>query len=451
MSAELASNGRHCGRPIRNGTRLGAALASVAATVVFGASTAAASCAPLPCSQVIVRTPYLLSFDRNHGGVLASGGIGTGFTYVDRTSAGDGYAPERLFSGNGVLTIRTRSGIDYGATNSLENGLAVGVRAATTSFTVQTTLDRPPAGTGRWEQGGVRIGTGQDTYVKLVRISTPQGPTIQLLGERLRRPPATGAVTFASRSIRVAAFQQAVTLILRADTETRTVSGHFSPDGGQVQDVGTFRAPVEVLSLQAGELAGSRFAGVFATHRRGAGPLDFRFASFALCTTAICPVPGPGGGPTPHEPKPLKPGAGPNGRPRPGSGGPSRRVVLRGSSGSLNVTLRHPRRVRIPRLIKRGLRLRLSCSEACAMRSGMFGRGRWARGRGVGVKRTRLQVGARRVRLQRAGVASTRVRVRSNLKARLRKAKGTRLVITARVTGARGASVRLRGVVIARR
>jgi hypothetical protein len=430
--------------------------------LALSTGTAAASCTPLPCSQAIVGLPHALGFGSDHGGIRDSRGVGTGFTYALASSAGGGYAPEKLVTGDGFLQIRTGSGINHLRVNSLENALAVGVTATTTRFTVQTTLDRPPVASGRWEQAGLWVGTGEDDYVKLVLVSTSQGPAVQLYAERSLRPPATGATAVASRRVPLPpGALERLRLVLRADAVARTVDGLYAIDGGPLQALAPIAAPESALRRPPGsepELAGSRFAGVFATHRRGAQALQYRFDDFAVCTASVCPEPAsdpdPDGGPQPG-PGPERPDRRPAPRPsQPGNGGSHAggTAELRETVGSLAVSLRHPRRVRIARLVSRGLRVRLRCSEVCGMRAALFGSGRrWLRGPGIRGKAARLNVGARRARLAGAGQVAPRLRVRRAAKRALRRATRARLTLRVPVRDARGRTVVLRGVVIARR
>jgi hypothetical protein len=411
----------------------GVMLASVAA------GTATASCGPLPCSQVLVGTPLALDFDKPHGGVVDGRGIGTGFTYVDGAARG-GYVPERIATGDGVLELRTDHGINYANANSLENGLAVGVAKRTEQFTVETILDAPPRGSGRWEQAGLWVGTGDDDYVKFVVASAPGGPRIQLLGEKARKPPAEGGIRFASSYVPAPA-AGSIRLLLEVDVVTRTISGHYGIAGGATKRLATISVPRNLVSRPAGEeaeLDGSRFAGVFASHRRATTPVAYRFDMFALCLDGRCSPSdgGSGGGPKPDIKKPSAP--------------PNRKLV-RKTAGTLTASIRHPRRIRMSRLLSRGVRLRLRCSEACGVRTRLLGPRRLVAAPAASPKRPRIHVGAGRARLRSAGGITTRVHVRPRVKSKLRDLSRVRLTIKAAVTGDDGRRVVLRSTVLARR
>jgi hypothetical protein len=430
--------------------RAGRALAALVAAAGLGLlspGAAGAACTPLPCSQLIAPTPHILDFASDHGGVRDGAGAGTGFTYVDPTGEGGGYEPSRLSTGGGLLRIRTAGGTSYLGDNSLENALAIGVPAAAKVFSVRAIVDRPAPGTGSYEQAGIWVGVDQDNYVKLVILSNRSGPGLQVLGE------AGGENSFPApatrrprRFVPVAGLEAArVTLLLRVDVAASTVAGFYALGGGEPKPVGTFAVPPELLTGGGRVdqvLAGGRLAGVAATHRRGPGPLEYSFDGFDLvCHNAGCPVTRP-------DPGPGDLVGDDSGEPGGRGDGDLRRVELvTGRSGQFTSSLRHPRRIRASRLLKRGLAVTLDCSERCAMRARLHGSRRWESSVGLAARRSGVTLGAGRVRAPGLGAGNARLKVFPGMKRRLRRVLPRQLTIVATVRTHTGRRLTLRSSV----
>jgi hypothetical protein len=416
------------------------------------ADDAAAACAPLPCSEVVAPMPFQLDFASDHGGLVDAGGTGTGFTYVDPPAGGGGYQPSRLSTGDGLLRIGTGPGIAYLEENSLENALAVGVPASARVFSVGTTIDTPARGTGQWEQGGIWIGIDQDNYLKLVVLSHEHRIGVEFLGESdgrsaFWRPGAQ----FARRFVGVRDLHtKRVELVMRADVDAGTVAAFYSKNGEDLIHVATFVPPTRLLTGGAAAfpgLAGSRLAGVLASHRLGPGPLEYRFDSFEVaCHNQGCarsaPDPGSGGPKSPRR------------SPNPGSGGrtsPRRTTKVSGRAGSLRATLRHPRRMRIGRLVARGLPVVLRCNEECSMRARVRGSRHWGRTVGLVARRSGVAIGSGQAGRPSAGSVRTRLTVHRRMKGRVRRVLPARLTVETLVRAPDGDRVRLRSVVRVRR
>ena len=67
-----------------------------ATTTVTMEVTAAATCSPLACSEILVQAPYSLDWTEDHGKILDGTGKGTGFTYIDQPTNATGYIPSKL-------------------------------------------------------------------------------------------------------------------------------------------------------------------------------------------------------------------------------------------------------------------------------------------------------------------------------------------------------------------
>jgi large repetitive protein len=240
-------------------------------------------CSPVACEEILVDLPYGLSFSQNHGKILDRSGVGTGFTYIDQPTNGIGYIPQNLrvnTANPGSFTITTTSGIANTTTNSQDNTLGVGIDAPSQITIVNTTVLSPPAGTGKFEQGGLWFGNDEDNYVKLVVISTSSGTQIQYLME-------VGGVQSASRStasLNLAG--AAVDLTLKADPNNRSITASYSVSGGATTTITQFVAPGEFFSFDAAGIdprIGTRsFGGVFATHRNASTPTNYTFDDFSV-------------------------------------------------------------------------------------------------------------------------------------------------------------------------
>jgi hypothetical protein len=385
--------------------------------------------------------PHELGFHTDHGGVPDARGEGTGFTYVDPPRTGTGYEPSRLSSGDGVLRITTGPGIAYLRENSLENRLAVGIQGAARVFSVQTTINRPPRGTGRYEQGGLWVGTDQDNYVKLVTISYRARTGVQLLGEA-----GSPGARFARRFVSVPNLEEhRVRLVLRGNAEAGTVAGFYSIDGGELIHVATFTPPPHLLTGGSAVntlLNGGRLAGIFASHRLGAGPLDYHFDSFEVdCHNDGCRGAMPGSGP-----------GGAHKTPAPGGHvGLGKGVRATGVAGSLRATLWHQRSIRVSRLVSRGIPVLLRCSEPCWMRARARASRSWAQAVGFADRRSGITVGSGNATRRRAGKVRTRLTVLAHMRPRLRRVLPPRVAIEATVRASDGRRVRLRSFVRARR
>lgn len=250
-------------------------------------------CSPVPCSQIKVALPYHLTFAEDHGMAGDANGIGTGFTYVQQPSNGTGYLPDRLAvdTAAGALRITTTSGIAFKAVNSQDNTLGVGIDAPNQVSVFSTTLTDIPAGSGHYEQAGLWFGVDEDNYDKLVVISTPTGTRIQHYQE------VNGAPAGDKSSAVISVAGASVTLVLKVNPFTQTISSEYRIDGGAATAIASFSAPPEFFSFDAAGIdptIGTRsFGGIFATHRNGLAPLTYTFDDFGVVAEATA-IPGGG-------------------------------------------------------------------------------------------------------------------------------------------------------------
>jgi glucose/arabinose dehydrogenase/N-acetylneuraminic acid mutarotase len=262
---------------------------TVAVTLTVGQSGA---CSPLPCSEILVDLPYELDFGQNHGKILDGSGIGTGFTYIDAPTNGTGYIPGNLTMDPtaGTLKVKTTAGLASASANSLDNALAVGIDAPSQISVIATTLVKPPAGTGNFEQGGLWFGNDEDNHVKLVVLSTSTGTKIEYLMEQ-------GGVHSGAKSTGNLNLSNAtVALKLRANPFDQKITAFYRIDGGTEQTLGEFVAPGEFFSFDAAgidpEIGTRSFGGIFASHRNGPTFLVYSFDAFSVTAEAL-PQPTP--------------------------------------------------------------------------------------------------------------------------------------------------------------
>ena len=252
---------------------------SMSITAVVEEST----CSPLPCNEILVALPYTLDFSDDHGKILDGAGVGTGFTHIDPPTNATGYLPSNLavdMTGTGTFNIATTSGIAYTTTNSQDNAIGVGIDAPSQISVLSTTILNAPAGTGKYEQGGLWFGNDEDNYVKFVVISNPTGMAIQHLME-------VGGQAVASKVTPVLNLSGAtVALSLTANPNDRSITSTYSVNGGPTTTLAKFTAPGEFFSFDAAGIdpnIGTRsFGGPFATHRNGASPVTYSFDNFSV-------------------------------------------------------------------------------------------------------------------------------------------------------------------------
>jgi N-acetylneuraminic acid mutarotase len=244
-------------------------------------------CSPLPCEDLLVDLPYVLTFDQDHGFLHDRAGVGTGFTYVQPAPHGIGYAPGYLQMDltAGVLNITTRAGLQFQTSNNQDNALGVGIDAPSQISVLTTTIVNPPVGTGNFEQAGLWFGVDQDNYVKLVVISTPQGTKIQHLLE-------VGGVQVAEKKTGVLNVANSrLQLILRVDPITRIVSSRYRIDNQGTHAVAGYATPPEFFSFDAAGIdptIGTRsFGGIFASHRSAAASVVYSFDDFSVTAEAL--------------------------------------------------------------------------------------------------------------------------------------------------------------------
>lgn len=272
-------------------TAMSASGESTASNEVSVTPSIAAACAPystLACADVFVSTATEFSLDwaASEGGVAD-----TGFTmvlpaenYTGPDANADALLASNLNVASGNLVVTTTAGIKAGLANDQANALGVGFDASTSAHTVSTTVVNPswPTATADFQQAGIWFGLNDDDYVKLVVISDNDTANVrvQLYYEigGVSNDPADRV-----ESAYFDASASSVELILTLDPVANTVSGSYSLDGAPAVALGSsLTVDASLFNGTATGFGTMSFAGVFATHRLAASPIDVSFANFAL-------------------------------------------------------------------------------------------------------------------------------------------------------------------------
>ena len=330
---------RSLGNYFQNVVAAGCALVGILATTPSPALAQCGSRSPLSCGAVPVSLPFQLGWSASEGGILAGSGGGTGFTVVEPHSASfdpavpsmpalNGYEPSWLqvdTSGSGLLEITTSRGIMYrdpgfsAGTNSLVNGLGVGVDASTHALRIETVLANLPMATNSAEQGGLWLWLDEDNLVKLTAINTGgSNYKFQLQVEDYPLTaagfPATSAAPLEINTGNFALAGMAAKLVLIVSpSPTPSFTGYYDIGGGAVL-VGSFPQASDAPGTTSTCAGGAcptpgaefftgvdhdgnggtpnvTFVGIFATQRNNATVtprLVYSFDSFSVqtfCTT----------------------------------------------------------------------------------------------------------------------------------------------------------------------
>jgi len=275
-----------------DGSGLAAGNYSAILTVTSGSSsedvpvtlnlTSSDKCAPVTCTDVRVSLPYQLSFTESQGFLMDRNGWGTGFTWIDKPSAGLGYLPENLEMHflQGYLELTTTAGIQFEGNNTQDNALGVGFAAPNQVTRITTQVLDVPLGTGNYEQAGLWFGNNEDNYIKLVVLSDPQGARLHYLMELAGKKVV-------EKNINVAGLVGSnARLGMTVNPYDRSVELNYSLNGGSTFKLDTLLPPDEFFSFDAAgidpEIGTRSFAGIFATHRRASSARTYRFNEFTL-------------------------------------------------------------------------------------------------------------------------------------------------------------------------
>lgn len=279
----------------------------------------------LDCSQVPVTLPYTLDWTNDEGGLDDNGGTGTGFTMVDppsaRIAADDpvsnpnvpGYEPGQLAvdTNAGTLTITSNKGIQFSQpsgtptstdTNSLINGLGVGIDAATNVVNIETTLVNPDfsssAGAANFQQAGLWYGLSEDQYVKLVVIREgADDGRVQLFFEDVVNNTTTATAFLELNGANIQNLStQTIDLRMSIDPTLGLVAGFYSLDGGTTE----IQLENNAITLPGFMTAGVdhdndggtdniAYAGIFATHRRSTTSFPATFSNFSVTYPNVAP------------------------------------------------------------------------------------------------------------------------------------------------------------------
>lgn len=259
---------------------------------------------PLTCGEVRLLPDKTFDFNGADGGLTDKNGVSLGFTMVDPPSKpgnptpnadAPGYWPELLEVTGGNLVISTTAGLNYGASDSLDNALGIGLDLGEPVSLETVMVDIPPA-TGGFIQAGLWFGvsnpgpsglggtgTAEDDYIKLVIISDAVDSwRVQTLLEE-------DGISLNSTSDPIDATGP-VTLRLELNASLRSVTARYCAGAGCDIATGpvlqTFNnVPGEWFSTdQAGidlNVGTRSMGGIMASHRNALNSQLFSFASFS--------------------------------------------------------------------------------------------------------------------------------------------------------------------------
>jgi hypothetical protein len=241
--------------------KVAALVGALAMTPAPASAQPCGTISPLACGAVPVALPFQLGWAASEGGIPAGSGGGTGFTVVQPHSNNfdpavpsngslNGYEPAWLAVAGGLLSITTSRGIQYrdpsfsANTNSLVNGLGVGVDASSQALRIQTTLSNLPAGSNQSEQGGLSLWLDEDNLVKFVAINTGTNNykfQLQVEDYPPTAPgfPATSTAPYELNTGNFAIAGSGAQLTLIVDPGTLSVTGYYDIGGGPVL-IGSF-------------------------------------------------------------------------------------------------------------------------------------------------------------------------------------------------------------------
>ncbi len=247
-----------------------------------GTAADAATCSPVPCEQIKVALPYSLDFSSDAGKALDNVGTGTGFTYVAPKGTASGYVPAKLHvdTAAGLLKLTTTAGIAAGANNTQDNALSVGIDAPSQITRIRTSLVNIPAGTGKYEQGGLWFGSDQDNYVKLSVLSTTGGNVIEFAYEGLglrKKSVRTAVINTGSARIE---------LSLKTNPSNTSIAAFYKLNGGTEKTVATYTVSPELFSFDGAGIdpaIGTRsFGGIYGTNRNSLTSVVYSFDDFSV-------------------------------------------------------------------------------------------------------------------------------------------------------------------------
>lgn len=251
--------------------------------------TAAAIAGPLPGMPRLV-----LDFDRAYPGSLSDKDAQTiGFrapqrNKLDRVVGSSSFNNALLdidTSGQGTLKITTTAGSNRNSDNSLVNGLLLPFDARIHAFVASARLLGPLTNLDSgFRQGGIMFGPGQDDFIKLVALSSANGPVIEFVMEQGAGTPVPGVTL----PLPDAANLLSLDLRLYGNPRAGTVRAAYQGVYQNGQTTGEVFLP-SLLTLTG--TARDQFfspsvqAGLLTTHKGTDTPITLTFDRFAIEST----------------------------------------------------------------------------------------------------------------------------------------------------------------------
>ena len=243
--------------------------------------------------------PFVNDFSQERNGIEDGNGLNTGFPIVQGNTAGDEYQPALidLDTANGYLNLTSRgtaaNGGNFGADNTLANGLQLPFDAASGTFRIHTRISNVNAPLSQFdtpfEQAGLLFGPTQDNFAKLVLANDGSNTVVQFVVENkvgsTFNYPDSGENGYKSNVTTVRGVNLAtanyIDLYLSGDPATGELTAQYRVEGGQTV---RFQNAITIPEAQRAAFfksEGAR-AGLLVQNKNDAGPITAAFDEFGV-------------------------------------------------------------------------------------------------------------------------------------------------------------------------
>ena len=247
-----------------------------------------------------VDTPFAVEWTggETRTGVVDQSNVGTSFEFVTGAAAGvTAHDPSKLKVDVpvGVLRVTTSAGTPQDGQNTLVNNL-VNAFNASGNFTVTTRLEGLTSGgvvAAPGRQAGLWFGPDQDNYVKLVLLTTQNGPRLQFIDERAVGSLTVHTATVAESLTALPADIEDLEIRMIGTTDAATGVSRLTAEY-RLSDSGAWTAVAKQFTftgaLQERFFNDASRTGIIAAHRASSSAVDVAFDEFTITGT---PGPGP--------------------------------------------------------------------------------------------------------------------------------------------------------------
>ncbi len=188
--------------------------------------------------SIVFPVPFGFAFDKPHGGVVDSVGLGTGFTSVQPNANGTEYRKGLIYLRPGASLLRVKSdGDNYGNDNSLVNGLETTFSAANT-WSVNTTIEHPfNISDGGGE--GIMFGPDCNNFIRLALVNRGGNIGIEFIDEQKISVHGGFRRQLSSTLTNIGTIGSIDTLelILGGDSVTGRVRAYYRLNGGTLEQL----------------------------------------------------------------------------------------------------------------------------------------------------------------------------------------------------------------------